>query len=296
MMLYPRSQIIKKTDLAKVECCFNLEPDIACKGAEKAFVAFAERISKEWEDEGRRLLYGDDWFRSAVARIILFRTTESVVSKAAWYEGGYRAQIVAYTCGRLAQLAFEQDGSGGLDFMKIWNNQAAGAVLEQQINLIGETMARVLLKPPSAGQNVSEWAKQQACRSTAMKTTVVVIEGFTNWVISRADLNAQKREQKSIGSIDSGLDLVKAVLANGADYWEALRAFCSAKHILMPEDEKALFPACRIPKMVPSDKQAVRLLELADRAKEAGWMRMFMKADGVFTKADTAERYDERGV
>jgi hypothetical protein len=271
MMLYPRSQIIKKTDLAKVECCFNLEPDVACKGAEKAFVAFAERISKEWEDEGRRLLYGDDWFRSAVARIILFRTTESLVSKAAWYEGGYRAQIVAYTCGRLAQLACEQEGRGGLDFIKIWNNQAAGTILEQQINLIGQSMAQVLLKPPSAGQNVSEWAKQQACRSTAMNTKVAVVEGFSSWVISRADLNAQKREQKTIGSIDSGLDSVKAVLANGAGYWEALRAFCSARQIMMPEDEKALYPACRIPKMVPTDRQAARLLELANRATEAGW-------------------------
>ena len=29
----------------------------------------------------------------------------------------------------------------------------------------------------------------------------------------------------------------------------------------------------------------------------APWkLRMFMKADGVFTKADTAERYDGRGV
>ena len=81
--------------LAKVECCFNLEPDVACKGAEKAFVAFAERVSKEWSDESRRAIYGDNWFKSAVARVILFRAAEVSISKAAWYEGGYRAQIAA---------------------------------------------------------------------------------------------------------------------------------------------------------------------------------------------------------
>ncbi len=75
----------------KIECCFSLEPDTACKGAEKAFVAFAERIAKEREDESRRAIHGGDWFKSAVARVILLRAAEAGVSKADWYEGGYRA-------------------------------------------------------------------------------------------------------------------------------------------------------------------------------------------------------------
>jgi hypothetical protein len=155
-LINPRRQVITKTNLAKIECCFNLEPDVACKGAEKAFVAFAERISKEWSDESRRAIYGDDWFKSAVARVVLFRATEATVSKAAWYEGGYRAQIVAYTC-RLAKLALDQEGSGGLDYIKVWPQQSAGDVLEQQIAKVSETMAHVLQNPPLAGQNISEW-------------------------------------------------------------------------------------------------------------------------------------------
>jgi hypothetical protein len=60
LRLNPREQVIEKTDLAKVETSFQLRPDIACKGAEKSFVEFANRISKEWTDENKRLLYGDD--------------------------------------------------------------------------------------------------------------------------------------------------------------------------------------------------------------------------------------------
>ena len=41
--------------------------------------------------------------------------------------------------------------------------------------------------------------------------------------------------------------------------------------ILLPDDEKALVPACRMPSMIPSDRQAARLLQVADRAAEAGW-------------------------
>jgi hypothetical protein len=271
LLINPRRQVITKTDLAKVECCFNLEPDVACKGAEKAFVGFAERIAKEWTDESRRTIYGDEWFKSAVARIILFRVAEASVSKAAWYEGGYRAQIVAYTCARLAQLALDQERSGGLDYVKVWSQQSAGDLLERQIAKISEAMAHVLQNPPLAGQNISEWAKQQGCRKTALETRVPVVKSFDDWIVTIDERRASKREQLATGLIDRGLDSVKQVLSRDAQYWESLRGFCRAKRILFPEDEKALVPACQIPGMVPTDRQAARLLQLVDRAVEAGW-------------------------
>jgi hypothetical protein len=271
LLINPRRQVITKTDLAKVECCFNLEPDVACKGAEKAFVAFAERISKEWSDESRRAIYGDEWYKSAVARVILFRSAEASVSKAAWYEGGYRAQIVAYTCARLAKLALDRDGSGGLDYIKVWTQQSAGDVLERQIAKVSEVMAGILQNPPLAGQNISEWAKQQACRRTALEARVQMVKGFDEWIVSIDDKRASKREQRATGLIDRGLDSVKEVVARDSKYWESLRGFCRAKRILLPEDEKALVPACQIPSMIPTDRQAARLLQLVDRAIDAGW-------------------------
>lgn len=271
LLINPRKQVITKTDLAKVECCFNLEPDIACKGAEKAFVAFAERISKEWADEAKQAIYGDDWFKSAVARSILFRAAEASVSKASWYEGGYRAQIVAYTCARLSKLASDQSDGGSLNYIKVWAAQSPGPVLEQEIGKISEVMARVLQHPPLAGQNITEWAKQQACRRAALETRVSAVKGLDDWVISSDDRRANRREQKTVGLVDRGLDTTKRVLARDSKYWESLRGFCRAKRILLPDDEKALVPACQMPKMVPTDRQAARLLELVERALEAGW-------------------------
>jgi hypothetical protein len=271
LLINPRRQVITKTDLAKVESCFNLEPDVACKGAEKAFVAFAERISREWSEESKRAIYGDDWFKSAVARVILFRAAETTISKAAWYEGGYRAQIVAYTCAKLAKLAIDQEGSGGLDYIKVWGQQTAGDVLERQIATISEVMARILQNPPLAGQNISEWAKQQGCRRTAMETAVTVVKGFGDWFLTSDAKRASKREQRATGLIDRGLDSVKQVLSHDSKYWESLRGFCRTKRIMLPDDEKALVPACQIPNMLPTDRQAARLLQLIDRAVEAGW-------------------------
>ena len=180
LRLNPRNQVITKTDLAKVESCFDLLPDIACKGAEKAFDAFADRVADEWEDETKRSVYGDDWYRAAAARTILFRATEALVSKADWYERGRgtRAQIVAYTSARLAALASRKSGGGRLDYTKIWAAQTAGDVLERQLLKIAEVMNQVLSSPSQAGQSIGEWAKQQACRKRALETDVPVIPGL----------------------------------------------------------------------------------------------------------------------
>lgn len=254
LLINPRRQVITKTDLAKVECCFNLEPDVACKGGRRRS-SRSRSASREWADKSRRAIYGDDWFRAAVARVIMFRAAEAGISKACWYEGGYRAQIVAYTCARLAKLALDQPSSGGLDYIKVWTQQAAGPALEQQIGKISEAVARVLRNPPLAGQNISEWAKQQACRRTVLETPVSVVKDFDDWIITSDDRRANKREQRATGLVDSGLNSIKLVLARNSKYWESLRGFCRAKRILLPDDEKALTPACQIPN-IDSNRQA----------------------------------------
>lgn len=269
LLINPKRQVITKTDLAKVVCCFDLEPDVACKGAEKAFIAFAERITKDWLEETNRATYGDDWFKGAIARVILFRASESIVSKAQWYEGGYRAQIVAYSCMRLAGLALEL--GSGLDYLKIWSQQAAGSVLEEQISLIGEQMMNVLLAPPKDGQNIGEWAKQQACRKRALETRVKIVADFEEWVSTGREQRSNEREARRTRRVHDGLDVLKQVLEHDANYWISAREFCRSRRILSPEDEKALVPACKLPNVLPNDRQAACLMRLIDKALDAGW-------------------------
>jgi hypothetical protein len=180
----PRQQLVTKTDLAKIETAFDLLPDVACKGAEKAFTDFAERVSARWADEKLQVAYTDDWYRGAVARVILFKTTEALVSQASWYEGGYRAQIVAYACGKLVHQAQQVVPNGSVDWLRIWSRQEAGEVIARQLAVTAEKMAGVLRTPPREGMNVTEWAKQQACRSRAFATSVPVVMGFADWVLA----------------------------------------------------------------------------------------------------------------
>jgi hypothetical protein len=267
----PRGQVITKTDLAKVESCFDLLPDIACRGAEKAFVAFAERVTEDWKDEGQRSAYGDDWYRCAVARNILHRTTEGLVAKAPWYEGGYRAQIVAYATARLAALAAQRSGGGRLDYLKVWSAQAAGDVLERQLLAIAEAMMRHLRTPPLAGQNISEWAKQQACRKKAVETDVPVEPRLDAFLIGKEDANSAAREDREKQRIADGMQAVVEVTEAGAAFWSSLRVFARAKRLTTADDEGVLTVACSVPKKVPTEWQAARLLAVRRRCEDAGF-------------------------
>jgi hypothetical protein len=230
--LFEEDILVLKADthaLSKlVETCFALEPDTACRGAEKAFVAYAGKITELWKDEGKRAEVTDDWFRAVVARTIIFRTAEKVVSEAGWYEGGYRAQVVAYICARLTKCAIDLSRGGRLDYRRIWGMQGCDAVVRHQLDAIGEVMMRVLRTPPREGQNISEWAKQQACRETALQSEVPIIRGLAAWVVDTDTARSESQETRATGEVDRDLQIMQEVLAIPPERWSAIAGACSS--------------------------------------------------------------------
>jgi len=120
----PRYQRFTKTDLAKFEFSWMGFPDIVSKGAQKNFGAYAQIIEENGEPE-----VTDEYFHHVVARAILFKSTERIVSSLEF--GGYRANIVAYS---IAWLANKSQHSINLD--KIWENQNIPHELVKAIELV----------------------------------------------------------------------------------------------------------------------------------------------------------------
>jgi hypothetical protein len=99
-------------------------PDIVSKGAQKNFGAYAQSIEENGEPE-----VTNEYFYHVVARAILFKSTERIVSSLEF--GGYRANIVAYT---IAWLAHNSKHSINLD--KIWETQKIPHELVKAIELV----------------------------------------------------------------------------------------------------------------------------------------------------------------
>ena len=99
---YPKSQMLTKTDLAKFENVWDDHPKWVNLGAQKNFARYASRIGKEWVKSQDS--FNEFYFRRAMARALIFRKTEKLVSEQSWYRGGYRANIVAYALAALAEV------------------------------------------------------------------------------------------------------------------------------------------------------------------------------------------------
>lgn len=267
---YPRAQLITKTELAKIETCFEQLPDVACKGAEKAFVAFADRISRAWADESQRATYSDDWFRSSMARVILFRTAERLVGAASWYASGTRAQVVAHSTAKLANIAAQLSGGGQLDYLKVWSRQDAGDVLTEQLHLIAETVWSVLQSPDREGMNVGEWAKQQACRNRVFQAEVEVAHGLDAWLMSKAEQRSERRAERESQRITDGLEVVTEAMKLGPYYWANVRDLARKHHISSEVEDRALASLASASARVPNQQQAGRAVAVRDRLRTEG--------------------------
>ena len=118
--IHPTAQKFSKTDLAKFENAWAQRPWEVSLGAQKNFTAFmVAQQEQERGDIGRDVAY----FQRLVAKAILWRRTEKIVSAQAF--GGYRANIVAYSIARLSHATEK-----ALDLDRIWQQQGLDEPLE----------------------------------------------------------------------------------------------------------------------------------------------------------------------
>lgn len=155
----PKLQMFTKTDLAKFENVWDDHPKWVNLGAQKNFARYAERIGSEWNKSPD--YFGEYYFRRIIARAIIFRAVEKLVSSQPWYNGGYRANIVAYAIAALNQVCKEIEKS--IDFSKVWSLQKMSSALEEGFIVSAQHVYEDIISPPSGISNISEWCKKEQC-------------------------------------------------------------------------------------------------------------------------------------
>ena len=154
---YPKKFI--KTDLAKFENVWDEEPFWVNLGAQKNFIQYMERISEAWEQYQDQ--FNEDYYRKIIARAIVFKATERMVSQQDWYRNqpGYRANIVTYSLA--AANALSKNRNRLLDYRRIWKDQGIEDSFRDQLALIARFVRDVLYLDTRPIQNCSEWAKKE---------------------------------------------------------------------------------------------------------------------------------------
>jgi len=271
----PREQVITKTDLAKFENAWRGLPHIVSLGAQKNFLAFAQWIGEKWKQSDAE--FNEEFFRNAVAKAILFRHTERLVSRQPWYQNGYRANIVAYTIGKLVAVIESQSLGKSLDLRGIWAKQTISPALETQLATIAKAVFEIIVSPAQGFQNVTEWCKKEFCWQRVKEVEVPLYHDFLVEFVSNEELKATKKEAKTQQRIDNGIEALAEVVNLGPKFWMDLNVWGEQKNLLSGEERMIVSLAARMhPGMFPTDRQSAKLLNIKRRMEEEG----FKMADG----------------
>ena len=265
----PRQQVITKTDLAKFDNAWRQMPHTVSLGAQKNFLAFSSYATQAWEKNSDQ--FNEEYFKGLVAKAILFRKVEQIVSKQSWYQGGYRANIVAYTVSKLSQLITTEAPSRSIDFRSIWNRQDLTPALEAQLIRIAASVFDVIVNPQAGLQNVTEWCKKELCWKRVADLELPMLPSFYKELIDRDEDVHLRKESEADQKIEVGIEKQAAVFQLGAAYWKELRDYGSREGLLSPDDAGILAVAVAIPRKLPTEKQSARLMQIKSRLESEGY-------------------------
>ena len=256
-MEYPKSQKVTKTDIAKYEASWNMQPYNVCRGAEKNYSLFVADIKRE------RPMVTGSYYKHIIAKGILFNTIDSIVKSKKL--GGYKANMNTYL---MASISFLSDKS--LDLTYIWENQR---VQQDVVDKIEELIPLIWghLTGSSAGgnqsSNVGEWSKKPEC--------------WNRLKLKLGDYDKFGQELMQVETNDDGTYLneaqqscIQEAEAIDANYWFGLANWAKSRDLLSPLERKAAFNFGTMRsrnRSIKTLKQAKFALKIKEKAGELGY-------------------------
>lgn len=267
---YPKTQMFTKTDLAKSENVFDDHPRWVNLGSQKNFARYALRIGKEWEKSSDS--FNEFYFKRAIARGILFRATEKLVSVQPWYNGGYRANIVAYTLSMLGEVTKRRKTT--VDYQRIWSAQTIDDVLSEALITIATAVNEDITRPPQGISNISEWCKREGCWTRLLDQadhiTELLTDEFWTALASVEDNRHEAKTARQTQKIDNGIEVQKRVFDVPTAHWSLILKEGTSRRLLTPKEMGILRIAEQMPTKIPTERQSAVLIEILDKAQQDG--------------------------
>ena len=264
----PKLQVLTKTDIAKIENTRRGMPNKVSLGAQKNFVLFAEWIAKKWNEDETK--FNEEYFKELVAYAILFRHVEKIVSAQPWYQGGYRANVVTYSLAKLEAMIAAQVPEMRLDLRDIWDRQDVHETQSQQLLIICEKVFDTLTDNSRPKENVTEWAKMEACWESVRSISIPLTQPFIEKLVSADEAKHFQKSAAEQQRTDNGIAIQTAVVSIAGKKWADIRAWGMKEGLLDSKEIEILRVASMIPARLPSEKQCNAIWNIRARLIQKG--------------------------
>lgn len=254
---YPKSQKITKTDIAKYEASWNLQPYNVCRGAEKNYSLFVADIKRD------RTMVTANYFKHIIAKGILFNTIDSIVKSKKL--GGYKANMNTYLMSAISFLA-----NKSLNLTYVWENQCVQQAVIDKIEELIPVVWNHLTGSNSTGNqssNVGEWSKKPECWRK-LQSKLGEYDRFGD------ELMQTETNDDGTYLNDVQQSRIKEAEAIDANYWFGLANWAKSRDLLNPLERKAAFNFGTMRsrnRSIKTLKQALFALKIKEKAEELGY-------------------------
>ena len=236
--MFPKKQLLVKTDIAKYQLTFRLKPHVVSGGAQKAFLAYAEEIANLWEKTPQDV--NEHFFKQTVAKAIVFRGVDRMVGRAEWYRNdrGYKANIVTYA---IAKFLYEirESRKAEIDLELIWKTQSVPDELMQTFETIAIGVKNVLRSPPPGITNVSEYAKRQGCWAAVKGSHILDVSNIEIGIIEQDAVKDIKFHARKSKELDNEIAFETWLVAN-LDKADFIMREGQSRRLMSPKSHSAI--------------------------------------------------------
>ena len=264
---YPKSQLIKKEDLAKFFTCAELlRPDVVSKGGEKCMSFFAEYIDSQYQKTPE--YFNDEFFKLAICYAILFKTTDKIVKNSDWYiSASYiKPFIVPYT---ISKIIANLPKGYCLDYDLIWKKQTLYPSLSCQIEKVAHATNEFIRNSVGSAR---EYCSKEETWKRYKEVPLSLDPQFVNDLISKEVMDERIQGEIKEKKLEKDVNWLVEIYNLGNSYWTDLLKEGMKRHILSPTETDLLNLAIAFTagKIVPSEKQAKLIWKIRNKLDQAG--------------------------
>lgn len=217
---HPKSQLITKTDLAKLYLIFKGRPYDAVKGAEIAFRGFSDIIVKQWVDQED--VFNDEFFRQIISQLIILQATRAIVYKNKNFLGNTKAIISAYTVSIFMELL--KDKYLEPDYQLIWAEQIITEKINSELIKLSGYIYK-FLDIQALSLNIALLSYSKSKKAYDELTVHCLKEYKLNPIVQKIMKKRFSQEQvvkdeRQVQKIDNELELLQILMGLGEAKWK----------------------------------------------------------------------------
>lgn len=266
---HPKNQKITKTEFAKYMHVYQQRPDIASMGAQKAFVKFADQVSTAWDKDNTT--FNEEYYKNAVSIALLFRESDKIVRKQSWYKS-YKANIVEYALAKIFYTVNTQYPNSAINLKNIWQKQILSAEWVKQIEDASFAMYQYLIRKDRGVENVTEWAKREACWKGAKELPYTLLPEFAKELQSREIAASEAKDAKRSQRQTDKLNNLVEVVNYGPEKWAALLEWNISHRVMSPSEIHQIQLAKSMDGgLITSDRKCQKVLSILKKCRIEGF-------------------------